>query len=72
MSKRTISAALRNIDGLIFTIDTEDIISEGETYYDQIHDTTFTIQKGEQIAYADKDPGWAEAPMCLLFQKIAH
>lgn len=68
MIKRTIAAALKNIDGFVFTIETNDEIKAGESYYDQFHDTTFTIQKGEQIAYSNKDPGWSESPMCLLSQ----
>lgn len=60
-----IQASIKNIDGLLFTIETEANIQPGQVYYDPCMDTTFTI-KSEQIAEADHDPGWSASPKIFL------
>lgn len=60
-----IQASMKNIDGLLFTIETESNIKPGQVYYDPCMDTTFTI-KSEQIAEADQDPGWGASTKIFL------
>lgn len=57
---------MKNIDGLLFTLETDDEVKEGEVYYDECMNTTFTIKSGGQIAEADEDPGWNASPKIIL------